>query len=285
MALSCLLHYLYRPQRRQAPKPYEGHDMKDPKPELIPTGNSDLSVPRAACGEQKVVCGLCSLSRLCLPLGLRSPDMEKLDASIVRHRPLDRGRHLFQRGDPFTAIYAVRSGCVKTYVLTKAGKEHIRAFHLPGDIIGLDAIDAGHYPSSARVLQASGLCELPFDRLDLALAQAPSLQNRLLDIMSRALRHEASMALLVKAPAAERLAAFLCSLSQRYAERGYSAREFILGMPRHAIGNYLGLTEETVCRMFTRLQKSGLLSTRGKQVHIHKPGELHDLAGLPWPVC
>lgn len=238
----------------------------------------------AAGNYNNVACHHCSLSKLCIPMGVQNVDLEKLDEIIVRHDPLKRGQHWFRSGDLFTSIYAVRSGCLKTYVISGSGEEHICGFHLPGEIIGLDAIEAGFYKSSAKVLQTCSVCEIPFDRLNDIFDDAPSLQRQLLRIMSKEIYNEQWLiTLLGKTSADERVAAFLCNLSHRFAVRGYSAHEFVLGMPRHDIGNYLGLAVETVCRVFTRFQKEKLLTANGKHIHIHKLKELYEVASTLQP--
>jgi CRP/FNR family transcriptional regulator len=245
----------------------------------MPTSQAQ-TIFQAVGKRQNIACHLCSLSKLCIPMGVQNVDLEKLDEIIVRHDPLKRGEHWYRAGDPFTSIYAVRSGCLKTYVLSGSGAEHICGFHLPGEIIGLDAIEAGFYKSSAKVLQACSVCEIPFERLNEIFDDAPSLQRQLLRIMSKEIYNEQWLiTLLGKTSADERVAAFLCNLSNRFAVRGYSPHEFVLGMPRHDIGNYLGLAVETVCRVFTRFQKEKLLTAKGKQINIHKLKQLYELAG------
>lgn len=85
--------------------------------------------------------------------------------------------------------------------------------------------------------------------------------------------------LLSKKNAEERLAAFILNLSHRFAERGFSPREFRLTMTRGDIGNYLGLTVETISRLLGRFQKSGMLSVKGKYITIEDMEKLTDIAG------
>jgi CRP/FNR family transcriptional regulator len=99
--------------------------------------------------------------------------------------------------------------------------------------------------------------------------------------MSREIvRDHGVMLLLGSMRAEEKLAAFLLNLSQRFAARGYSAREFVLRMTRAEIGSYLGLKLETVSRLFTRFQKEGLLSVSRKSVRIANIEEMTRRAGL-----
>ena len=72
---------------------------------------------------------------------------------------------MFRKGDPFDAIAAVRAGTVKTYVVDREGREHVLGFHLPGEVIGLDAIDGEHYPCNAVALDTVALCRFSFPRM------------------------------------------------------------------------------------------------------------------------
>ena len=91
-----------------------------------------LSAARVACTD-------CSVFQLCLPLGISEADLARLDGIIHRRRPLEPEQHLYRVGEAFHSIYVVRSGAVKTYISTPAGGEQVTGFHLPGEIVGLDA--------------------------------------------------------------------------------------------------------------------------------------------------
>ena len=234
----------------------------------------DLSLIKAACKD-------CTLQQLCLPMGIGSADLELLDRIIKRRRPLRRGEYLFQPGEPFRALYAVRSGSLKTFTCSHDGQEQVTGFHLPGELVGLDAINPGEHPCTARALETTSVCEIPYERLSELSVKIPGLQRQLLRLMSREiLQDEKMMMMLGQKPAEERLAALLLSISSRFQQRGYSAREFHLSMSRNDIGSYLGLAVETVSRLFTRLQNEGLLSVERKHVKIHDLDRLHAMAGM-----
>lgn len=233
----------------------------------------------------KQACQGCSLQQLCLPVGISDQDLEMLDSIIKRRRPLSRGNHVFRMGDEFTALYAIRAGSVKTYTITEAGGEQITGFHLPGELVGLDAISTTVHPCGARVLETTSVCEIPFDHLEDLSGRIPSLGRQLLRIMSREISADTELlTLLGKKSAEERLASLLLSLSTRYRERGRSAREFHLSMSRNDIGNYLGLAVETISRLFTRFQNQGLISVQNKFVRLEDMDALHQMAGLHKPV-
>lgn len=230
----------------------------------------------------KVACKDCNLFQLCLPVGIDARELDELDSIIKRRRPVKRGEHLFRVGSPFQAIYAVRSGSIKTYTPTEDGHEQVTGFHLPGELLGLDAINLGHHPCAAKALETTSICEIPFDRLEELSTRLPSLQHQLLKIMSKEILHDQSLLMLLgKKSADERLAALLLSLSGRYQQRGFSPTDFYLSMSRNDIGNYLGLAVETVSRLFTRFQDEGLLSVQRKHVCITDLPRLRAIANTP----
>ena len=232
----------------------------------------------------RVACKNCSLSALCLPMGLTPDDVERLDSIVKRSRPLHRGDHLFRDGDPFYALYVVKTGSVKTYTPSEEGGEQVLGFHLPGEIIGLDAIEREAHACSAKVLETSAICEIPFARLEELSGSVPSLQHQMYRLLSKEISHDTEMLLLLgKKNAEERLATFLLSLSLRLKKRGLSATDFHLSMSRHEIGNYLGLAVETVSRLFTRFQDEGLLKVDRKHVQLLDIKGLEALVSGPKP--
>ncbi len=231
----------------------------------------------------KVACNNCSLQQLCLPLGVNRQDLQQLDDIIKRRRPVPRGQHVFMTGDRFGSLFAIRSGSIKTYLMTEGGSEQITGFYLPGELVGLDAIGGGIHPCSARALETSGLCEIPFDLLETVVDKVPGLARQLMRIMSREIQSdEHLLALLGKRSAEERLASFLLNLSARFQERGFSHQEFVLSMSRIDIGNYLGLAVETISRLFTRFQSQGFVSVDHKRIQLLDVVALKQLSG-GWP--
>ncbi|HBL88055.1 MAG TPA: Crp/Fnr family transcriptional regulator, partial [Alcanivorax sp.] len=81
---------------------------------------------------RSVSCNQCSLSPICLPLAVAPDQPEELDRIMQRGRPLKRGEHLFRAADDFHAVYAVRSGALKTYAVSDDGDEQVTGFYLPG---------------------------------------------------------------------------------------------------------------------------------------------------------
>lgn len=231
------------------------------------------ALPEAHCKD-------CSLAAMCLPLSLQSEEMDMLDSIVKRGRPLKKGEMLFRQGDAFSSIYALRSGAIKTFSLSDSGEEQITGFHLASELIGLSGMDSDRYPVSAVALETTSICEIPFSRLDDLTASMPLLRKQVMRLMSREIRDDQQMMLLLsKKTADERIATLLINLSARFRARGYSAKSFRLAMSRNEIGNYLGLAVETVSRVFTRFQQQGLIAADGKQIDILDHTQLCALAG------
>ena len=226
-------------------------------------------------------CQPCSLNALCLPLSLNDSDMERLDDIIRRGRPIQKGQLLFQQGEDFQSVFAVRTGALKTYTLASNGEEQITGFHLASELVGLAGYDNGNYPLTAKALETTTVCEIPLTQLESLADDLPDLRKQLMRTMGTEIRHDQNMMLLLsKKNAEERVASFLLDISLRYQRRGFSATQFRLPMSRVDISNYLGLAVETISRVFTRFQKNGLIETQGKEVILQDPDTLYELAGL-----
>ena len=226
-------------------------------------------------------CQTCSLNALCLPLSLSENDMERLDDIIRRGRPIQKGQILFQQGDEFQSVFAVRTGALKTYTLASNGEEQITGFHLASELIGLSGYDAGAYPLTAKALETTTVCEIPLPQLELLSDELPDLRKQLMRTMGTEIRHDQNMMLLLsKKNAEERVASFLLDISQRYQRRGFSSTHFRLPMSRVDISNYLGLAVETISRVFTRFQKHELIETQGKEIILQDIDALYEMAGL-----
>lgn len=225
-----------------------------------------------------VSCASCRLSELCLPLALNKSEIHKLDAIVERNRPLTKGDHLYRQSDEFKSVYAVRSGSFKSYFLSNSGKSRVTGFYLLGDIIGMDGIASNKYANSTSALEHSSICEIPFSQLGKLSREQPSLQHHFFAIMGNEITKDQQVhTLLSSYSAEERTASFLLGLSSRYARVSLSPTRFLLSMTRGDIGEYLGLTVETVSRIFTSLQKKRLISVDNREIELLDIESLRDI--------
>ena len=175
-------------------------------------------------GDAFTFCSTCAFSRACLSQGMDKSSLRDLHMLVEHIGPLHPGDHVFRAGDPFEAIAAVRAGTVKTYTIDRDGREHVLGFHLPGEVIGLDAIDGDRYPCNAVALDTATLCRFSFPKISLLATQLPGLQQTLFRLLSRDIGTASLLA--GDWSADERMAAFLVGMSRRLAARGFSPQRF-----------------------------------------------------------
>jgi CRP/FNR family transcriptional regulator len=217
-------------------------------------------------------CSSCALYELCLPAGIGGDDLDRLDATVKDKRTLDRGAMLYREGDTFEALYVVRSGALKTYVQNEAGDMQILAFHLPGEILGFDALATNLHVSQAEALERSSICELPYAKLQQVTSEVPALHRQLMRVISREVVEEhRHLVMMGRQQAQEQLASFLRSLADRYQRLHRDGSALNLPMSRYDIANYLGLVVETVSRLFSRMEEMGVLEVNRKSVRILRP--------------
>lgn len=224
----------------------------------------------------QVACSQCTLAKLCLPRGLDAHGTEKFEHIVNKSRAIQPGEHIFRAGDKLNSIVAVRAGCFKSYVIDHSGEEQVLGFYLPGEIIGFNALHEKTHNANVVALETSSVCGLSFDSVAEMARQFPELQDELFRVMSlRISELEANAADL---SAEERIARLLCSLSARFANRGYSPTEFNLSMSRRDIASHLRLANETISRILARFQSAGVIKVNRKKISILDIDKLHELA-------
>lgn len=222
-------------------------------------------------------CDTCSLKELCIPLGLSGADLKRLDDLVEARVNVLRGDCLYRRGDPFKAIFAVRTGFFKTRTASNK-REHVTGFQMTGEVLGLDGLGTDWHTCDAVALEDSQVCSIAFDQLASLAREVPRLQRHIHRLIGHELDRDQDMLRLLGTKRAEqRLAAFLVNLSLRLGARGFSASAMVLRMTREEIGSYLGLKLETVSRCLSRFAEAGVLAVRNRDIQILVPGMLASL--------
>lgn len=214
-----------------------------------------------------------------MPGGLSDAELLRLDEIVQRRRQIERGARLFRVGDPMGAVFVARDGAFKSVSQDENGNESIVGFHLPGELIGLDALGSGEHRCEAVALTQGLVCQVPYDLLTDVAAQLPALQKQLMRVIGQEVtRSHDQIELLMRRQANERIGLFLHSLSERYRRLGRNGIEFRLPMSRDEIANYLGLALETVSRGFSRLQEDGIIEVHGRAISIRDLEQLQRIA-------
>ena len=230
--------------------------------------------------EAKSACERCALNAICLPEGMTGAERQEYAALIFQRKRLRAGDTLFHAGEPFTHLYFVKTGSFKTVLLLDDGREQVTGFHFAGDVLGIDAIGSPNHPSEAVALEDASVCTIAFAPLTRLSRRIEHLQTWLQRLLAReVVRDQGVMLLLGRMHADERVVVFLRNLSGRFRARGYSPHEFTLPMAREDIGNYLGLTLETVSRCFSRLKSAGVIEVDNRRIRIPSIEALQNTMG------
>lgn len=174
---------------------------------------------------------------------------------------------IFHEGDDSDHLFEVIEGVVKLYMLTPDGRCQITGFFYPGQLLGLEW--AGTYLQTAEAVTKAKICRYPRAKIEKLLDLDPTLRKRLMTSVSTELAAaQVQMLLLGCKSAIEKLASFLLGLSQRAADRGADPDRIFVPMHQKDIADYLGLSAETVCRLFNRLKEQRAISTLHEEKHI-----------------
>lgn len=224
-------------------------------------------------------CRECSLRGACLPHLIGEQHDSHLERLVYARRKVGAGEALLHAGDAFGSLYAIFGGSFKGRAADGSGREQVTGFFMKSELLGLDGIGSGAHHVSALALEESIVCAMPYRLIEEIGRELPALQRGLHAALSREIVREQGMMLVLGAlRAEERLAAFLLNLSRRFRRLGYSGSEYCLRMTREDIGSYLGLTTETVSRLFTGLHRAGVLDVRQRHLRLLEPDRLERLA-------
>jgi len=213
-------------------------------------------------------CTECRFSEVCRPKGITLADRFCLTQIAKRARTFQKGESLYRPGMRFTGIHAINSGSMKLLHTDSKGREAIIAILLPGELAGFDGLYSGNYRCALVALETSSACEIPSSEIESLSRRLPVVHRTLMHKTGEQIELSIERLATTKRPAEERLAGFLIDLSDRYRARGFSSEEFYLNLTRQEIGEHLGVTLETVCRLFSRFETAGMIETTGKFVRI-----------------
>lgn len=230
-------------------------------------------------------CATCFHKPNCLARNLDADEFCNYSRAISQAKRFAKGHCLYRLSEPFDALYMLLSGSVKSCRLDEDGNEQIVGFHIPGDLLALDAIGSEAHRSSGIALEDCFICRIPYRLFAEISSESRHLQEELLNQTAQALRTEQLHSVFLrKNPTDERLALFLVELSRRLESRHYACRQIDLSLSRRDIGNYLGLALETVSRSFSHLQDAGIIAVHHRHITIHDREQLEYLArGLAAP--
>jgi CRP/FNR family transcriptional regulator, nitrogen fixation regulation protein len=178
-----------------------------------------------------------------------------------------QGAEIYGQGEKAGTLYQVEFGAVRVYRLLADGRRQISAFHLSGEVFGFESDGNHHF--FAEAICATGL------RTVRQMSGADLSQQILPLVLRSFVRAQEHLLVLGRQSAAERIAAFMLDM----AERQGGLETFDLPMSRTDIGDYLGMTIETVSRVISSLRSKGIIRLRSQRtVEILKPQALRGMS-------
>ena len=198
--------------------------------------------------------------------------------ALASLRRVEAKEFVFAEGDPTTHVFRVETGAVALYKILADGRRQIVGFAYPGDLIGLGA--EGEHVMNAQAIKPTRLRCLPIAALNHSAEKDPTLGFKLYQALARELAATRDLMLTTgQRSATERVVSFLLAFSRRSERNGQNASDFELPMTRADIGDFLGLTIETVSRTFTKLRTLGLIELpQSNRVKLLDIDELESLA-------
>jgi len=182
---------------------------------------------------------------------------DELNRRIGKAHTIANGAHIFIEGKLPDFFYKVISGVICTYRLLNDGRRRIDAFHMVGDVFGLEA--CAEHRFSAKAMGEVKVIAFPRCRLDKLLASDMALSQEIISSLMGSLERAQNHAVLLRHDTAkERMSAFLVDMAERAAKGGNLA----LRLRQSDIADYLGLSRETVSRILTQLARKHRTSGR-----------------------
>ena len=216
-----------------------------------------------------VACDVCKLSPICTPVNVGEHAYDFTGQMVHRRHFFKKGSYIFRQGEAARLIYAISAGTLKLIADVK-DSQRIIDFRIPGELVDICSLNEGVHTYSAQALEDIYLCEIDKETLVDIASQIPQVQGRLISVVNKELSSIQKSALFLhgNVNAEEKIAAFVLNLAWRYSLSGYAAEKFKLTMTRTDIADYLGLSKETVIRLFKKLQQAELINVQGKLLTI-----------------
>ena len=229
-------------------------------------------------------CLACSSKYTCMPKELieklrdKKPGQGDKISPTSNHIFLEANSVIFHQGDPFHSIFMIKSGCVKTFSVSKNGDESLDGIYFPGEFIGLNSIAAEFYSYFAVTATSSVLCKIPYRNLQNVSSIEPSLSIHFIGAVSKQLSREIIWRKFVtKSKMKERLIGFLLDISDRFELEAGPKSEFKLPISMQEISYLLDMRNETLSRHISELNKDGLIKIIKGVVTINDRIELESM--------
>lgn len=198
--------------------------------------------------------------------------------------PLEKGAYVFHAGEPAEGFFMVHAGAINVHRVTEDGREQVIRVFYPGECFGEVVLaGGGDYPAAAKAAEGSQLILIPADHFRREIRKDPDLALSLLGSLSLHLRYLVETVESLKLQQAEsRVAQWLLrQMASRGQQSGERPESWSLPLAKHLLASQLGLTSETLSRVFARFKREGWIELDGKKVRVHSPEALRQVLDNP----
>ncbi len=232
----------------------------------------DFQNKTSNCGD----CELCTQTVDNRRVRIQSSEIQAIESIIDSHIMIEKNQIVYEAGATFQNLFTVHSGMFKSVYLTQQGDERVVDIFIPGQIMGFDGIHKGKYKTTVKAVSSGSYCVIPFYPLQELAMKHRDIQTRLMKMMSeKIIQFEITHS---EYNAKQKLVSFVKDVSDLYFSRGFSASQFPFQISQRDLANFLGLAEETLSRVFSKLKKDEILSLIDHQITIiDMPAFLHIL--------
>jgi CRP/FNR family transcriptional regulator len=223
----------------------------------------DFQKPKSSnCGD----CELCTHTVDNRRVRIQSQEIAAIESIIDSHILIEKNQIVYEAGATFQNLFTVHSGMFKSVYLTQQGDERIVDVFIPGQIMGFDGIHKGKYKTTVKAVSSGSYCVIPFYPLQELAHKHRDIQTRLMKMMSeKIIQFEISHS---EYNAKQKLVSFVKDVSDLYYSRGFSANQFPFQISQRDLANFLGLAEETLSRVFSKLKKADIMALADHQITI-----------------
>jgi len=229
---------------------------------MLKTFSDIQNTKTSNCGD----CELCTQNVNNRRVRIKSNEIAAIESIIDSHIMIEKNQTVYESGATFQNLFTVHSGMFKSVYLTHQGDERIVDVFIPGQIMGFDGIHQGKYKTTVKAVSTGSYCVIPFYPLQELAMKHRDIQVRLMKMMSeKIIQFEISHS---EYNAKQKLVSFIKDVSDLYYSRGFSASQFPFQISQRDLANFLGLAEETLSRVFSKLKSNHILALADHQVTI-----------------
>tara|TARA_R110002110_G_scaffold167482_1_gene368489 strand:- start:38438 stop:39223 length:786 start_codon:yes stop_codon:yes gene_type:complete len=224
-------------------------------------------------------CATCTRKSSCQVNRLALNFIENYEDWMIKRSTYNEGEEVLSSDGDHEGLYVVKSGVYESYTMDSEGDFKVIGFHMPGDFFGIGKSNENQYYHYVKALESGTVCKIGFSVFEEYSSNNYNLTMSLINLLGEIVsQNDKSIFLHSRMDAKRRFANFILDMSRRTGKAGFGKGSFKLYMSRSDIANYLGLSTETISRLFTRFKERNILTVEYRLIHINDMKALYEIA-------